>query len=110
MMRMNFQDATSLGWRCAKYTYQHAKHAGTRGFGGIPPRKILKKQMLKYCNLETFPHKMQIFYILPLDYWHGSLQHFLMERFGQVQTANHMMHPLTIAFMIMLKLENFEFE
>ena len=34
-------------------------HAGTRGSGGMPPRKFLKK-MLKYCKFETFPHKIHI--------------------------------------------------
>jgi len=35
---------------------QHVKHAGTRGSGGMPPPGNFLKQMLRYCNLEIFPH------------------------------------------------------
>ena len=30
------------------------------GSGGMPPQESFEKYMLKYCNLETFPHKMHI--------------------------------------------------
>ena len=28
------------------------------GSGGMPPQENFEKLMLKYCNLETFPHKI----------------------------------------------------
>jgi len=31
----------------------YSQYAGTRGSGGMPPRKILK---IKYCNLGAFQH------------------------------------------------------
>ena len=74
--------------------------------------------MLKYCNLETFPHKIHFF---PVDilynalyYRYGSLKILLMEKFGYVQTTKHMMYPLTIAQqyvhvrIIILKVKNAE--
>ena len=42
------------------HTSQHVKHARTRGSGGMPPPGNFWKIDAKYCNLETFPHKMHI--------------------------------------------------
>ena len=80
--------------------------------GSGDARKILKID----CNLETFPHKMHIsacryyFYILPLDYRYGSLQHFANGKVwvgtdNQAQDApSNCVHDR----IILLKLENCE--
>ena len=34
------------------------------GSGGMPLQEIFEKQMLKYCNLETFPHKIHNIFCL----------------------------------------------
>ena len=51
---------TNLLGRGVQSTFQH--HAGTRGSGGMPPRKILKNsRMLNYCNWRYFHIKFIIF-------------------------------------------------
>ena len=34
------------------------------GSGGMPPQENFEKWMLKYCNLETFPHKIHNIFCL----------------------------------------------
>ena len=65
------------------------------GSGGMLPQEIFEKLMLKYCNLETFPHKIPnifclwIFYILPLDYRYGSLKHYAKATPSQTLVSGH---------------------